>query len=191
MRNIISKISVAALLLAGICSCEKMESYSYIPEVRFVKVYIADTTDKLKNKVKHQLLYFDVIDGDGNLGLNKEDTLDVFNKDSVYYHNLFISVYAKDSSSVIYPLVELNDNLKYRIPYNAPVGQNKYLKAEIKVSIDIPLSYVTFDTIRYEFYVYDRNLNKSNIYETCDIPVKVHGTVYADGTVKKVKEKDE
>ncbi|MBQ1884346.1 MAG: hypothetical protein II165_04940, partial [Bacteroidales bacterium] len=69
-------ITVAAIVSASMIwmSCEKVESYSEIPEVEFTKVYLADTLDKLKNEVKHQLLYFNVIDGDGNLGLNKGDT---------------------------------------------------------------------------------------------------------------------
>lgn len=191
MKNLLLKISAVATLLVGALSCEKLETYDNIPEVRFKHVYIADTTDKLKNQVKHQMLYFDVIDGDGNLGLNKEDTLGKFNIDSLYYYNFFIEASAMDSTGVYYTLDSLNKNLKYRIPYNEPIGQNKYLKAEIKVKFEIPLSFVTFDTIMYSFYVYDRELNKSNIAQTCAIPLNVHGTVYADGSVKKVKEKDE
>lgn len=186
-------ITVAAIVSSSMIwmSCEKAESYSEIPEVEFTKVYLADTLDKLKNEVKHQLLYFNVIDGDGNLGLNKGDTTDKFSPESEYYHNLFLSVSAKNQDGEYAPLTEINENLKYRIPYNEPVGQNKYLKAEIKVAIDIPLASVNYDSIRYEFFVYDRELNKSNVTQSCAIPLNIHGTVFADGSIKKVKEKEQ
>ncbi|MCQ2975197.1 MAG: hypothetical protein MJ211_10375 [Bacteroidales bacterium] len=190
MKKSIYKLLII-VLFTGIYACEELESYGPMPEVEFVKVYLADTIDALKNNVIHQKIYLNVIDGDGNLGLNKEDSSGNFSIDSIYYHNLFLTVNYKDSTGNYNLLKDLSENLKYRIPYNKPVGQNKYLKAEIKVDLDIPKSYIKYDTIQYEFYVYDRELNKSNICKSCDIPINLHGTVYADGNIKKVKEKED
>jgi hypothetical protein len=48
------------------------------------------------------------------------------------------------------------------------VGQNKTVKGEIKVQIYYFLA-PPYDTIRYDFYIVDRNGNKSNIESTTDI----------------------
>jgi len=156
-------------------ACGKLETYSELPSVEFKSVYLADTVDGQKNDVKLNRITLEIIDGDGNLGLNDSDTIGDFNP--VYYNNLFISILVKQHGEYR----RVFDDFKYRIPYKAPIGQNKYLKAEVIVKVEPFLAYFDYDTVRYEIFVYDRALNKSETAISCDIPVRGHGTVFADG----------
>jgi hypothetical protein len=174
--KIIYAFIIAAIAAIG---CDKLETYSEIPEVNFQQVYIADTLDALGNDIKLQNITIQVIDGDGNLGLNTEDTTGNFAPNSQYYNNLFITISRKLDDGSYKQLDNLTGN--YRIPYKAPIGQNKYLKAEIKIKMEIALGYIDYDTIRYEIQVCDRLLNSSEKAISCDIPIRRHGTVWADG----------
>ena len=179
-----------AVVLTVFYACGKLETYSELPSVEFKQVYIADTVDDLGNDVKFQNITLEIIDGDGNLGLNAEDTVGNFSSDSQYYNNLFITVCEKRNGDYN-ELTKVSKNLCYRIPYKAPIGQNKYLKAEVKVDVRIPLGYFDYDTIRYEFFVYDRDLNKSDVAFSCDIPARRHGIVFSDGTYSFFKDDEE
>lgn len=163
---------IAVLIAAA--SCSDLETYSEIPKVEFKKVFLADTTDDLDNKVKLQAISLQVIDGDGNLGLNRED------KDSL--RNLFITVFKKEKGRY-----ERTDDTTYtyRIPYKQPIGQNKYLRAEVIVSMTTAQKNINYDTIRYEIYIQDRADNLSETITTCDIPIRQNGTVYADGKMEE------
>ena len=184
------KVLFITVLLLTLYACSKLETYSELPSVEFKSVYIADTVDALGNEVKLQNVTLEIIDGDGNLGLNDKDTIGDFSPESLYYNNLFITVSEKHNGGYS-ELQKISENLHYRIPYKAPIGQNKYLKAEVKVKIEIPLGYFDYDTIRYEFFVYDRDLNKSQIAVSCDIPARGHGTVFADGKCSFFEEEEE
>ena len=153
------------------------------PEISFTYVYLADTVNAVGTDVKLQKLCFEVVDGDGNIGGYDTDT-----------SNLFISILAKRSDGTYREITDLQGEpirFEYRIPYNEPVGQNKYLKASVRVKIESELAFFNYDTIKYEFYVYDRDMNRSNTSETCDIPVKIHGTIYSDGTIDEIVDEDE
>ena len=184
------KILFIIVLISTLYACSKLETYSELPSVEFKQVYLADTVDGLGNDVKLQNVTLEVIDGDGNLGLNDEDTLEHFHHDSLYYNNLFIAIFEKHGKDYV-ELKKLSEGLRYRIPYKAPIGQNKYLKAEVRVKLEIPLAYFDYDTVRYEIFVYDRDLNKSQIAESCDIPARGHGTVFADGKCSFFEEEEE
>ncbi|MBO4772812.1 MAG: hypothetical protein J5595_09785 [Bacteroidales bacterium] len=170
--NIFAALIVIAVMIAA-ASCSDMETYSEIPKVEFQKVFLADTTDKeLGNKVKLQEITLQITDGDGNLGLNRDGS------DTTKY-NLFITMFKKEQGQYV-PAIDTI--FKYRIPYKQPIGQNKYLRAEVIVSHTTPTIYIEYDTIRYEIYVMDRNGNNSNTAVTCDIPIRMNGTVFADGS---------
>lgn len=174
--------------MAALYSCEDMATYDEKPQISFSKVYIADTLDALQNKIKLQRVHLEVIDGDGNVGLNRNDTTGPYHPDSLWYNNLFVKIYNKEANGSYRELSDLSEKMKYRIPFKEPIGQNKYMKAEVIVKIEIPLEFINYDTIRYEFFIYDRDLQKSEIEESCDIPIRQHGTIWADGHTSLVKE---
>lgn len=162
-------------------SCEEVKSYDPNPKVEFLTLFVRQGLDKLDNEVSKQELHIRVTDGDGNIGLNAYDTTGVFSPEGEYYNNLYVEVYSKKAGE--YSInQELSQGLKYRMPYNEPRGQNKYLRAEVKVDIEIPISQiVNIDTIRYDFFVYDRLFNKSEIASSPDICLKDSGWVAPNG----------
>ena len=164
------------IMIAAIAavSCSDLETYSEIPRVEFIKVFIADTVDDLDNKVKQQDITIQVIDGDGNLGLNRGETTSA---DST---NLFVTVFNKTADGK-YEAIEDIKHTNYRIPYKQPIGQNKYLKAEVIIYMMIAKKFINYDTIRYGIYVNDRDMNVSDTTFSCDIPIKRNGTIWADG----------
>lgn len=171
--NILVALLIAILIAAA--SCSDVETYSEIPKLEFVKVFLADTTDKeLGNKEKLQEITLHITDGDGNLGLNRGEA------DSL--NNLFITMYKKEQGQYV---LATDTIFKYRIPYKQPIGQNKYLRAEVIVSHTTPQIKIDYDTVRYEIYVQDRADNLSNTITTCDIPIRMNGTVYADGKIEE------
>jgi hypothetical protein len=149
-----------------ILGCEKPEKYPIIPEISFKDFVLKDTFDLLDNPVKRGILKFYLIDGDGDIGLNSYDTFPPFDTSSIYYHNLFIKMFEKKNG--IFEEVDFAVPLRFRIPYVEPEGNNKTLKADILVDLDFasPLNY---DTVKYEFFVVDRELHHSNTETTGEI----------------------
>lgn len=156
---------VIGILLAFFLSCQKIESISEIPYIQFKSFELRDTIDILGNPGKVGELVFKFEDGDGDIGLEQPDSL---SSDTTAY-NLFFTLYEKIEGQ--FQVVEeenLETPLNYRIPYIKNIGQNKTLKGEIKVEFYYYLL-ALYDTIRYEFYIVDRALHKSNIETTTEI----------------------
>ena len=109
-------------------------------------------------------LSFIVIDGNGDIGLKESDTIGPYNKDSIYYYNLFIKEFEKIGDN----FYEVSNKFprNYRVPYLTPEGQNKNLKANIKVNIEYSYNDrnpLPFNIFKYEFFLVDRQLQHSNI----------------------------
>jgi hypothetical protein len=160
------KILIVPLLLIFliIFSCRKKEDYSIIPEIKFENfVWISDT-----NIIGiPALLTISFTDGDGDIG-----TFDGKPGEP----DLFITYFEKQYG--IWTDTVLGDHFKYTVQnYNsqiskiAPVGKNKNLKGEIQFKFGI-MHYSNFDTIRFQIYIVDRALHKSNVIYTPDIIIK-------------------
>jgi len=155
-----TKITLLTFLLF-LTFCKKPEKYSEIPEINFINIKFKDTIDLLGNPIKYGNLMFYLIDGDGDFGLADEDTFPPFNLNSQYYNNLFIDLFKKtDTQIVLLPL-----NFRYRIKNFVDYNYNRILKCTIKVSLPFYYPLLT-DCCEFKFYVFDRNLNKSNIAST-------------------------
>lgn len=111
-------------------------------------------------------LVINFTDGDGDIGLNPQDTLPPFDLSSRYYHNLFIRYYELQNGVWTYIPIT-NPPLSYRTPVVTPTGQNKSLDGTI--TVDLTLYYnpnSSFDTIKLDVQLVDRALHESNIIET-------------------------
>jgi hypothetical protein len=161
---IMKKIVVLILILTLTFACKKIEVYPDEPQISFKSVIVRDSTDILDNPIKAVKLIFEVIDGDGDIGLDESDTTGPFHRDSAYYYNLFIKEYEKIGENFV-EVPNVNFPRYFRIPDLTPQGQNKTLKAEITVNMEYrysdsnPLKFTEF---KYFYYLVDRNLNKSN-----------------------------
>jgi hypothetical protein len=151
-------------------SCETPEMVSDIPEIKFKSISFANDTDILGNDIKKVKLTFSLIDGDGDIGIPEDgypgfDTLD--NK------NLFVQMYQKIDGQFV--RIELFD--EYTTPYQAPLGQDKTLKADYEVTMEPSIAFFNYDTIKYTFYIFDRKLHQSNIGETPELPADTLGLI--------------
>lgn len=164
MKFSLSKTAKYLACLLILVACKKIVEYPDEPVISFTSVTSADSTDVLDNPVKRVTLTFHLTDGNGDIGLGITDTTGPYNKDSVYYYNLFLQEYKLENGT--FTEVPAPDGLRrYRIPDLTPTGQNKTLIADISVTVEYPFSAsnpLPFNEFRYEFYVVDRALNISN-----------------------------
>lgn len=158
--------SILLLTITSIFSCKKPEQYSEIPEITFKNILIENTYDTLDNQIKRVNLNFYVVDGDGDIGLDTSEHYPPYDTSSVYYHNLFITESQKKNG--IFEPIDLTVPLYYRIPYIVQKGKNKTLKADIFIKIDYTIPSL-YDTIKYDFYIYDRAFHKSNTVSSSEI----------------------
>lgn len=151
-------------------SCRKIESLPPVPRIEFLDFSVFDTTDILGNLCKGGRLNFYFEDGDGNLGLPTPDGSD---SDTT---NLFLTLFRKVNNVMVE--VPDGDILKpsgYRIPYMEREGQNKILKGTISITfLYLFYSPEDTDTVRYDFYLKDRDENISNTESTAEIFLSVN-----------------
>jgi hypothetical protein len=167
-RLVFSSILIAFLILA----CIKTEPVSPIPEVEFKNYELFEAVDTLGNHLIVGKLEFSFIDGDADFGMDGLWDTVTWNERN---YNVFLKPYEK-IDTLYYPIPD--DSTKpppyYRVMRDTPldrVGQNKTVKGFIRIEMYffiIP----EYDTLRYDFYIVDRALNKSNIESTSDIGFK-------------------
>ena len=151
------------------CACKKPVRYSDIPEIKFINIskyqdaHIEDGA----------MLVFSFQDGDGDIGLNKNDTFPPFNTSSIYYYNFFCDYFEK-RNGIFIKIDSVEDKDGFMIPFNlnARIPQLSDLKEESihgEIYLKMPFYYDKAspytDTIRLVFYIVDRKLNKSNTEE--------------------------
>jgi hypothetical protein len=154
MKERFPSILLLFFTLSLCSSCLKKEDISPIPLIAF-KDFVAnkDTAN----------LYINFTDGDGDIGLTQNDTTPPNN------YNCFISYIEKQNG--VWVKRDLPIEFNYRIPMVNTSNKKKSIKGEIKIAIK-PYYYdpfSLFDTIKYELYIMDRALNKSNIISTPEI----------------------
>jgi hypothetical protein len=161
-----SGLLIMPLLVILLAGCPDIETLPDTPRIEFESFTLSEKTDDLGNQIILGELVFLFEDGDGDIGMPEPDS--VAQNDSSQY-NLFMTMYKKiDMQYIEVGKDELGAPLFYRIPYIEPrEGQNKTLQGNIK--IDFEYLTLDYDTIRYDFYMYDRARNKSNTESTTDI----------------------
>jgi hypothetical protein len=168
MRTI-KNLFIIIIVAIALNSCKKIVQLPAVPRIEFTSFAIFDTVDILGNHAKGGRLKFYFEDCDGDLGL------DVPNDNQTDTTNLFFTLFRKKGTNMV-PAAS-NDPLKpssYRIPYMERLGRNKILKGTISITF-LYLFYSPADTIRYDFYIMDRALNKSNVASTGEIILSKSG----------------
>ena len=155
---------IPLLIIVTVCvlSCQKIVSYPPEPEIKFESFKLKDTVDLIGNNIKLGELIFSFIDGDGDIGLGQPDS--IYENDSTNI-NLFFTLFDLEKGEFI----EIEDDdletpLNYRIPFMERTGQNKTLQGEIQVNFEYYI--IRYDTIKYDFYITDREQHLSNIEST-------------------------
>ena len=165
-----SFILFAGIFAFFVFSCTQPKVYPVIPEIKFKEMKMLDGYDTLGNQVKRVVLTMSVIDGDGNIGLLDGDTLPGF--DTLGNKNLFIDMWNKKDG--VFTKVDLISPNYYKTKYLAPEGQDKSLTADFEVTMDYYF-FKNYDTIKYTFYIFDRDLNRSNTGESPIVPADTTG----------------
>ena len=151
-------------------SCRKIEQLPPVPFIKFTRFVVFDTTTLL-GKYKAGRLDFYFEDGDGDLGLAAPAGITT---DST---NLFLTLFRK-KGGIMVPSTDKSDVLlpysEYRIPFMTRPGVNKILKGTISVSF-LYLFYTPGDTIKYDFYIKDREEHESNTESTSEIVISSNG----------------
>lgn len=171
LRKIIL-LSLAALLTY---SCKKYEEYPPEPTLEYLDFIILRDNMGIDQR---GVLRLGFTDGNGDIGLYDYDTL------APYDYNLFIKYFELQNGvfKEVFQItpVPVNDSVTLydtatfngRIPILTPAGKNKAIRGEIDDTLFINNPLSSFDTIKFEAYIIDRALNKSNVIATPPILVK-------------------
>lgn len=156
------------LLVFTISSCIKQEEYPIEPQIAYQSFLIGfDTSDYATVGV----LNISFTDGDGDIGLSAKDTNFPYERGGDYYYNYVLTFFNKVNG--VYQEVPLDPPFSVRIPILNPDSPNKAIKGTIADTINLQLiPHPGYDTIRFEGYIYDRRLHKSNTITTPDIILK-------------------
>lgn len=172
IHKIITKtivISLIVLLSTLIYSCKKHEVYPIEPTIKFNNFIKIDNGTGIDNK---GFIVIDFTDGDGDIGLEAEDTIAPYNIDGDYYYNCLIDYFELENDT--FRKIDLDFTFNVRVPYIEEDLANKGIKGEIEVEVYFNNINSTNDSIRFEVQLIDRALHKSNIITTPSIYVKKH-----------------
>lgn len=168
---------VLLFLFPALISCKRYEDYPPEPDIRFMDFTLLRDDQGIDQR---GVLRISFSDGDGNIGLNDYDTLPPYDYNLfVKYFELQNGVYKEiflvtptyiNDSTIVYDTATFNG----RIPVLTPAGKNKAISGEIEDTLFVNNPLSVFDTIMYEVYIQDRDLNKSNTIQTPPIVVKKH-----------------
>jgi len=158
MERSFKKFAIVLLLTGVMSACQKKEEYPVIPEIRFeslIRIYNHNTMVYDRGVLKISFK-----DGDGDIGLSENDVL------PPYDYNFFISFYELQFGDTVRVIVSDSNEFNARIPVLTPDGINKSIKGEIEDTLFIYNYLSDFDTIRFDAYILDRALHKSNVVTT-------------------------
>lgn len=170
-----TKIQLLLLGIVGLVfyGCIKTQDVPPVPAITY------------KNFVKYGKDSADMVitfkDGDGDIGANPGDTAPPFNVNGKYYFNMVMVYYYKGTDGNFHrykdPTAKDSFSVGYHIPYVTPTGKNKILDGEIRARLLSPFYPVVgfqkplHPVIRFDIYIYDRALHKSNVITTPEILV--------------------
>jgi len=155
-------------LCAGLVSaCRKTDSYPNEPHIEFKELvkysdfYGLDTA---------AVLTVSFTDGDGDLGLRSGDTMPPYNPGNEYYYNFFLKYFKKENG--VFTELPLAFPPNQRIPYILNQSNNKAIAGDLVFDVEIAGLFAQNDTFRFETYIVDRALNKSNVVTTTELVLK-------------------
>jgi hypothetical protein len=143
--------------------CMKKQNFPDTPVISFLSLELFVDTAQV---VRMGILTISYQDGNGDIGLNPSDTFPPYQRNGPYYYNYVINYFEKQNG--VFKQVDLTIPFSARIPVLTPNDPNKPINGFIADTMDLyppPLH----DTIKFEAFIYDRALNKSNVITTPEI----------------------
>jgi len=115
-------------------------------------------------------------DNDGDIGLHEWDTMGDFAYKKPAFYNFFCWIYVKTNGTWSKPLnpFGVNDTLQFheRLPYLTPSSKYKQVQGDILMTIPARPYGLKLDTVKFEFLMMDRALNRSNSLFSKEIRLK-------------------
>ncbi len=159
----LQKYYIISFFLIFIAACKPEASkFSNVPAINVLNVEQIPLNGK--DSIVNILLSY--TDGDGDIGLEDNDTFAPYNFGTKFFHNLFIELYEiknGKASKILIPFTTDTLNLNDRIKNLTPTGKSKSISGEILIPIKaLPYPGVTPDSMYYTIQIADRKLNLSN-----------------------------
>ena len=167
MKSIIKYILPAFLLAVVFASCKKPKTFPVEPEITFKELVKNTNTQGLDESADLTITF---TDGDGDIGLDDADTLPPYDPSSIYYYDFYIKYFIKHSGN--FEGVPLLIPANQRIPRIFSEGKDKSLSGDIIMHLDFIGFQFNNDTLRFEAFIYDRALHKSNTITTSEVILK-------------------
>lgn len=155
---------LVGIIVLGLTSCLKQVEYPNRPDIEFQGVFLNPAATSDVDSLG--FVKFSFTDGDGDLGLNDQDSTGQFALGEDYYYNLFIRYFEKQNGNY----VEVIPPQPFHVRFErlSAVGGNGALEGEMDVRFYTdPTS--LFDTVKYEMYIVDRSLQHSDTIVTPDL----------------------
>lgn len=155
---------IIILMFLGLYSCKVDTNFSKTPHIFEGSYSILKALDGSDSVV---VIKFKFTDGDGNVGLTQSDTTPPHNR------NLFVDYFEKEQDGVfrkqLIPKSTDTINFNSRIDDLKSVSKTP-LEGIVELSINVEIS--NADTIRFDYYIEDRDFHKSNLISTGPISLK-------------------
>lgn len=162
----------SAVLVLVLCSCSKPSTPAPAPP----KITFGSFTTSDANTA---VFTFNFTDADGDIGLNQGDTTGPYAINTYGYYDFYMRYYCWSPTTgkyvtyykVIPNLSVFLDSaiVRYRIPFVVNNTKNKSLDGQIIINLAGYKPQPDNDSMnnfRYEFWIYDRALHKSNVVTT-------------------------
>ncbi len=147
-------------LFAGLTGCIKEEQYPLEPQIEYAGFA---TAKDITGKDSLGIISITYTDGDGNIGLYSWDTIEP------YKYNFYLKFLQMVNNQLVEVIpADTSITFNARIPILTPEGRNKNIKGNISMYLELYFArqMLLSDTIAFEMYIKDRDLNESNVIET-------------------------
>ena len=166
-------------LVLAVCSCQKPVVYPIEPMIAYEGfTYLFDADSSFSGE---GVISFSYTDGDGDLGLDDNDTLPPFGFHDAHYYNMVID-YLKSENGVfvktpllsphvptnpadtlvLYDTVTFNARFKRLRSSEVP----KAISGTMDYRLTVQNPFSPNDTIKFEIHILDRALHESNVIQT-------------------------
>jgi hypothetical protein len=186
------------LLLIIVVSCEKPPEYSFTPEINFLSISNISVGTGAIVKEDSVTIGITFTDGDGDLGVTQDmvddnskfwtDTFYVeadtivldegdtifIEEDVIYEHSNFYAIAYKKVDGE-FELLDETEDFKGRFDpmidedKSGPIDGTLYCGFSVVEDLSDDPTVAPGDTLKFEIYIYDRELNQSNMVETSEI----------------------
>ena len=154
---------IVILVVFALTSCRKPEQFPIEPVITFKDMYTKLNSQGYDQNIEVVLNF---TDGDGDIGYKESGNGAIFDDpNSQYYENFVVKIYELKNGMWYSGHPWDTIDIGARIPYITPVVSNKALEGEILRELPVP-PHLTNDTFRFDIFIYDRGLHKSNIITT-------------------------